>query len=93
MVVIYLFIYFRLLLFIGGSIGDKFGFTNLRSYRSKSKFDIVFKQDKCPRLYFKIFIMFKEFRCSENTDKVLSVHYFSLHHPKIMKGLMVDLSL
>ena len=38
------------------------------------------------------FFIFKEFQCSENTDKVLSVHYFSLDCPKLTKGLMVDLS-
>ena len=32
------------------SIGDKFRFTNLRSYHSKSEFYDVFKQDKHPRL-------------------------------------------
>ena len=36
--------------------------------------------------------MFKEFRCPKNTDRVLSVHYFSPERLKITKGLMVDLS-
>ena len=36
-----------------GLIGDKLGFTNVRSYRSKSEFYKVFKQDKCLRLDFK----------------------------------------
>ena len=40
-----------------GSIGDKFGFTNLRSYCSKSEFYDVFMQDKRTRLDFiRIFI-------------------------------------
>ena len=39
---------------------------------------------------FHLFI-FKEFRCPENTYKVLSVHYFSSDRPKIKKGLMVDI--
>ena len=30
--------------------------------------------------------MFKEFRCPENTDKVLSVQYFSPDRPKIITG-------
>ena len=34
------------------STGNKFGFTNLRSYWSKSKFYDVFKQDRCPSLDF-----------------------------------------
>ena len=33
-----------------GTIGDKFGFINLRRYHSKFEFHDVFKQDKCPRL-------------------------------------------
>ena len=61
-----------------GSIGDTFGSINLRSYCSKSKFYDVFNKVKCPRL--------------ENTDKALSAQYFSPDHPKITKGLMVDLS-
>ena len=28
----------------------------------------------------------------KNTEKVLSVHYYSPDRPKIMKGLMLDLS-
>ena len=40
-----------------GSIGDKFEFTNVRSYSPKSEFFDVFKQAKCPNLDFKrIFI-------------------------------------
>ena len=55
----------------------------------------VFKQDKCPLLEFKTFVislMFREFRCPEDTDKVLSMHYFSSDRPKITKWLTVDLS-
>ena len=33
-----------------GSVGDKFRFTNLISYRSKSEFYDIFEQDKCLRL-------------------------------------------
>ena len=48
-------IYFSLAVF--GAIGNSFGITNLRSYRFKSEFYNVFKQDKCTRLNFKrIFI-------------------------------------
>ena len=36
--------------------------------------------------------MFKEFRCPEKYGKVLSVHYISPDRPKIMNGLIVDLS-
>ena len=36
--------------------------------------------------------MFKEFRCSENMDNVLSVRYFSPDRPTITKGLIVELS-
>ena len=36
--------------------------------------------------------MFKEFRCTENTDKALSLQNFSPDRPKITKLLMVDLS-
>ena len=36
-----------------GAIGDKFWFTNLRRYHSKSKFYDVFKQDECPSFGFK----------------------------------------
>ena len=35
------------------SIGDKFGFTNLRRYHDKFEFYDVFKQDNCPKLDFK----------------------------------------
>ena len=34
--------------------------------------------------------MFKAFRCPENTDKVLFVHFFSQVRPQITKWLMVD---
>ena len=36
--------------------------------------------------------MFKGFQCPENTDKALSVQYFSPDRPKITKVLMVELS-
>ena len=43
---------FYILLAVLGSIGDTFGFINLRRYHLKSEFYDVFKQDKCPRLEF-----------------------------------------
>ena len=48
-------IYFSLA--VSGSIGDRFEFTNLRSYSSKSEFFYVFKQDKCPSFDFKRFFI------------------------------------
>ena len=36
--------------------------------------------------------MFKEFRCPENTDKVLGAHYSPPDRPKVTKRLMVDLT-
>ena len=74
-----------LLLFIVcfGSVGHNFGFTDLRSYSSNSEIYDVFKQDDFHLL------MFKEFRCPENTEKVPGVHYFSPDRPKITKRLMV----
>ena len=36
--------------------------------------------------------MFKEFRCTENTDKALNLQNFSPDRPKITKLLLVDLS-
>ena len=36
--------------------------------------------------------MFKEFRCTENMDKALSLQNFSPDRPKIMKLLMIVLS-
>ena len=60
-------------------------------------FYTVFKQDKCPKLDFKrlfICLCLRSFvRCQENTDKMLSVHYFSPECAKITKGLMVDLTI
>ena len=77
-----------------GSIGDQFGFINLRSYRSKSEFYDVFKQDKCPRLDFKrifISLCLRSYGVRKTRKKVLNVHYFSSDRPKITKWLMVDL--
>ena len=52
-------LHFYFPLAVSGSIGDEFGFTNLKRYSSKSQFYDVFRQDKCPSLDFKrIFICF-----------------------------------
>ena len=82
---------FHFSLAVLGSIGDKFGFTSLRSYCPKSEFYHVFKQDKRPRLDFeRIFICLCLRSFDANTDKALSVQNFSPDRPKITKLLMVD---
>ena len=50
------------------------------------------KINVCDLIFKGFLFMFKAFRCPENTEKMLSVHYFSPDRPKITKVLMVDLS-
>ena len=75
------------------SIGDKFGFTNLRSCLYKSEFYDVFKQNKCLRLDFKrIFIcLCLMIRYLENAEKVLSV-LFTGSSNYLYERVIVDLS-
>ena len=77
-----------------GSIGDKLGAINLRSYCSKSEFYDLSKTDVRDLILkeYSFVNMFKEFRYPENTDKALSGQCFSPDYPKVTKGLIVDLS-
>ena len=80
-----------------GSIGDKFGFTNLRSYRSKSEFYDVFKEKSFPRLDFKrifICLCLRSFDARKTRKRcfVFITLHFTPGRPKITKVSMVDLS-
>ena len=77
--------YFSLAVLVSGS--DKFRFKHLRSYRSKSEFYDVFKQDVCPRLDFKrIFICLCWRKFDARKIRKSRVHYFSPVVQRFRKG-------